>query len=486
MIYLLALPLVAAPLAYFSGRLLRPAAARVVALAALLLLWALFIPVAGGAVSQRFALGGETLRLDALGLLFTGLTLTLVTVAALFIGVETAEAIGEEKVYALLLILTGALIGVACAADLFNLWLWFELMVTSSYFLIAFRRDDPAALEATVKYLVQSALASALVLLGIALLLAQTGTLIPASGAASLTLDVAGVLLLIGFGVKLALVPLHTWLPDVYAQSPDAVSALLSAVITEAGLIALLRALVPLSSVGTLLIGFGLVNMVVGNLLALRQHELKRLLAFSSLPQIGFMLFAIGVGLTTGTPDGIRSGLFHLLNHGLMKGLAFLAAGALFLALHRQRSIDRPLRLDDLAGAVQRAPLAAVALTLALLSLAGIPPLAGFMSKWQMFAAGVSTSSTLLTVLTVFAAANSVFSLAYYLPVVNALFRSPSSLPATQPKPSLGSLGTQPLATRLPLVALSAALILVGLLPDVFTWLTQPASLALIQLFSHP
>jgi formate hydrogenlyase subunit 3/multisubunit Na+/H+ antiporter MnhD subunit len=248
-------------------------------------------------------------------------------------------------------------------------------------------------------------------------------------------------------------------------------SALLAGVVTEAGLIALLRALAPLPSFANLLLVFGIVNMVVGNVLALRQRDLKRLLAFSSLPHVGFMIFGIGIGLTTGTPGGIQGGLFHLLNHGLMKGLAFFAAGALLVALHRQQGIDRPLRIDDLAGAARRAPLASVALALALFSLAGVPPLAGFMSKWQIFVAGVSSGSAALAALTVFAALNSVFSLAYYLPVVNALFRSSAGAGA----PALVSRTVQ-----IPLVVLSVALIVVGLLPDAFNWLTHPASLALI------
>ncbi len=470
---LLILPLMMAPVAYFAGRLLRPAAARHLALATLALLWLLYLLAVGDVLPAGLAIGAVTLRIDALSLLFTGLTLALVLLVLVYSRAEVAGEVGEEKYYALLLILTGALIGLACATDLFNLWLWFELMVTATYFLVAFRRDDPAALEALVKYLVQSALGTALVLFGIALILAQTGTLSLDQIQRIVQPDVAGVggaLLLVGFGVKLALVPLHTWLPDAYSQSPDGISVLQAGVVTQAGLIALLRTLAPLASFANLLLICGIVNMVVGNLLALRQRDLKRLLAYSSLPHVGFILFGIGVGLSTGTPDGIQSGLFHLLNHGLMKGLAFLAAGALLLVLHRQRGIDRPLRIDDLAGAARSAPLAALALTLALLSLAGVPPLAGFMSKWQILAAGIAAGSPLLVWLTVFAALNSLFSLAYYLPVVNALFRSPAAASAPT---------SLPLAVRLPLVVLSIALILVGLFPNALVWLTHPASLAL-------
>lgn len=470
---LLMLPFVMASAAYFAGRLLRSAAARFVALATLTILWLLFALIVGGALPSSVQIGTEMLRIDGLSSLFIALTLALVPLVVIYSSADTAGQAGEEKYYALLLILTGALIGVACATDLFNLWLWFELMVVSTYFLVAFRREDPAALEALVKYLVQSALGSTLVLFGIALVLAQSGTLSLNQHMPDASLDVAGALLVIGFGIKLALVPLHTWLPDAYSQSPDGVSALLAGVVTEAGLIALLRALAPWQSFAVLLLIFGILNMTVGNLFALRQRDLKRLLAYSSLPHIGFMIFGIGIGLYTGTPDGIRSGLFHLLNHGMMKGLAFLAAGALLAALHRQSGIDRPLRIDDLNGSVRRVPLAAIALTLALLSLAGIPPLAGFMSKWQIFAAGVAAGSPSILLLTVFAALNSVFSLAYYLPVINALFRHGE-----------GARVQLPLTLQLPLVVLSVALLVIGLLPNTLTWLTQPASLVLIRIFT--
>lgn len=467
---LIALPLVMAPIIYFVGRLLRPSIARLLALAAILL--AICVLVAGDGASASAQIGAVILRVDALSRLFMALALALILLVLIFSSVEIRGQAGEEKFYALLLILTGALVGLACATDLFNLWLWFELMMVSTYFLVAFRRDNPAALEAAFKYLVQSTLGTMLVLIGIALRLAQTGSLSLAPGG---DMGAAAVLILVGFGIKLALVPLHTWLPDAYAQSPDGISALQAAVVTQAGLIALLRALAPLPAFADLLLIFSAFNMTAGSLLAFRQRELKRLLAYSSLTHIGYILLGVGIGLSTGTPDGIRAGLFHLLNHGAMKGLAFFAAGAFVYALHYQRGIERPLRIDDLNGTARQYPLTALALILALLSLVGFPPLAGFMSKWQIFAAGVTAGSSAMLALTVFAALTSVFSLAYYLPVVNALFRSPAATSAPAPLP---------LAIRLPLAALSGALIVVGLLPDAVAALTQPASLALIGLLS--
>lgn len=463
-------PLMMAVVVSFAGRLLRPSISRALTLAALGFEWLCFALTFRGFLPASAQIMGLSLRIDGLSLPFIALTLGLLPLVLIFSAAEAQGQNGEEKFYALLLILTGAVIGTACATDLFNLWLWFELMVTSTYFLVAFHRDHPATLEAAVKYLVQSALGSTLVLFGIALMLAQSGTLAlkqPISGA---SFDIASVLLVIGFGVKLAIVPLHTWLPDTYSQAPDGISALLAGVVTATGVIPLLRVLTPQPSFAGLLLLFGLVNMIVGNLLALRQRNLKRLLAYSSLPHIGYMLFGIGIGLFTGTPDGIQSGLFQMLNHGLMKGLAFLGAGALLHALHHQSGIYRPLRIDDLNGAARRAPLASLALVLALLSLVGIPPLAGFMSKWQIFAAGMASGSLLLIFLTFIAAVNTLFSLAYYLPVVNAVFRSGDS----------GEVQL-PITEQIPLLVLSTALVVIGMVPEALNWLTQPASFVLLQ-----
>ncbi len=375
----------------------------------------------------------------------------------------------------------GAMIGLACATDIFNLWIWFETMAVSSYMLVAFYRDHPASLEAGVKYLVQSAAGSALVLMGIALVLAQTGTLnldqIRLTATKSPMLLAAGALFIIGFGVKVALVPLHTWLPDAHSQAPSGISAMLSGVVIETGLVALLRVLIALGGIsnswGVLLISFGALNMLVGNLLALRQTQVKRLLAYSSVSQIGYMLLGLGIGIYAGTPDGVQGGLFHLFNHGLMKGLAFLAAGTLLYALHTAPGDHRPLTIGDLGGAATRYPLAALALSIAVLGLAGLPPLAGFMSKWQIFAAGFATHNLLIDAVVIFAALNSVLSLAYYAPLVNAVYRQ-------KPTSAVQHGRAVPFTMAAPLVVMAVAVIAIGVLPGLVTWLTGPAGTALV------
>ncbi|MBX3083280.1 MAG: hypothetical protein KF716_16730 [Anaerolineae bacterium] len=524
-VWLVVLPLAASPFIYLAGRLFAVVAvwehaslpphaqpsggtvtlawprstagtirqvnyARWSAVITLILMW-----IAFGFTAYQFSaqgvesvhVGMVTLRFDGLSLLLSATVVTLSTFVILFSGVSMAGEVGEEKYYALLLTMTGSMIGLACAGDLFNLWVWFELMAVSSYLLVAFYREQAASLEAGVKYLVQSAVGSALILLGIALVLAQTGSLafdqirLASDGAGVLL--AAGALFLIGFGVKIAIVPMHTWLPDAHAHAPSGISAILSGVVIEAGLVALLRALGSMAgaapSWGTLLMTFGVLNMCVGNLMALRQTQVKRLLAFSSVAQIGYMLLGLGIGIGMGQPDGAQGGLFHLLTHSLMKGLAFLAAGGMMYALFVARGDHhRTLTTADLAGAAQRYPITAFAFSVAVLGLGGLPPLAGFMSKWQIFTAGFETQNAVVEVLVVIAALNSVLSLAYYAPLVNLLYRK-------EPSEAVRAGEPMPITIYVPLAVMAVVIVVIGVSPSLVNWLTGPAGAAVMTAFGH-
>jgi proton-translocating NADH-quinone oxidoreductase chain N len=498
-VWLIVLPLGTSPLVYLFGRLFHPAESSrkfssPAKWAGLAVLLAAFIPfyyayrdyAASGGQALTYQLGVVSLRLDGLSLLLAFSVLVLGTLVAFFSGQYLAGDDNQEKYYALLNAMIGAMIGLGCANDLFNLWIWFETMAVASYMLVAFYRDQPGSLEAGVKYLVQSSAGSALVLLGLALVFSQTGTLsldlIRAKAQPGLPMLAAGALFVIGFGVKTALVPLHTWLPDAHSQAPSGISAMLSGVVIETGLVALLRSLGTLSSVttqwGPLLLGFGALNMLAGNLLALRQTQVKRLLAFSSLSHVGYMLIGIGAAIAFNQANGAQGGLFHLLNHSLMKGLAFLAAGCLLFALYVAHGDHHPLMIADLGGAARRYPLVAFSFSIALLGLGGLPPLAGFMSKWQIFAAGFQTQQPLMIALVVFAALNSVLSLGYYAPLVNAMYRQE---PTEVVKAGL----PVPLSMRIPLVVLVVAIVVLGVYPSLANPLTVPAGASLLSIFGH-
>ncbi len=189
--------------------------------------------------------------MDGLGFLLAAVVLGLgIAVTVFSVRYMQAEE-GEEKFYALLVAMVGTIIGLGCAMDLFNLWVWFEAMAVTSYMLVAFYRDQPASLEAGVKYLVQSASRFGAGAAGHRLVFARPApSTWRRSGSGRITTCMtlaAGALFLIGFGVKIALVPMHTWLPDAHSQAPSGISAMLSGVVIEAGLVALLRVLVALS-----------------------------------------------------------------------------------------------------------------------------------------------------------------------------------------------------------------------------------------------
>ena len=246
---LIAIPLISSPIVYLAGRLgshdvtlhRRSYLVRIIALIAAFVAWIPFLFSVQSLLAngiQEFSIETIKLRVDEISLLMAGCILLLGTLVIFFSGSYMMEEVGEEKYYAMLLAMMGLMIGLVTASDLFNLWVWFEGMAISSYLLVAFYREQAASLEAGMKYLVQSATGSVLVLIGIAIVLAQAGTLDMAEIAVAVSgMDVnryailgAGGLFVIGFGVKVALVPMHTWLPDAHSQAPSGISAMLSGV----------------------------------------------------------------------------------------------------------------------------------------------------------------------------------------------------------------------------------------------------------------
>jgi len=492
-IWLIFIPLVFSPLVYLIGhlgkRIGKVFLAQRAGFTIMLISW---VPLGISAnnlniqTQTEYQIGEILLRFDGISLLLAALTLLLGTLVALFSGPYLSEEDGQEKFYTMLVVMIGVIVGLGCACELFNLWLWFEVMAISSYLLVVFYRKQPGALEAGVKYVIQSATGSCLILVGIGLVIYQVGTLsiveIRALTTFSPILILAGVLFIIGFGIKTALVPLHTWLPDAHSQAPSGISAMLSGVVIEAGLVALLRTLSAFisqtSSWGTILLCFGCLNMLVGNLMALRQKQVKRLLAYSSIAHVGYMLVGLGTAISLGGADGAYGGLFHLLNHGMMKGLAFLAAGALMFTLRFTSGSHEPLVVNDLSGAAQRNPLVAFSLSLAVLGLGGIPPLSGFMSKWQIIVAGLDTHNTLVSALVIFVAFNSVLSLAYYAPLINAVYRQEQSEVVKKGKPL-------PAIMHIPLIVLSLGVIVIGLWPSLMNILVEPAGASLLAAFGY-
>lgn len=492
-LWLLILPFVGAAVTYLVGRVAvkqkaKSNPARWLAFVVFLAADYLFVMLA-----QQFlvtgpvdlVIGTVALQFDGISLVLGGSALLLGTLASFFSIDYIAGEVSEEKFYAMLISMVVAVVGLACANDLFNLWVWFEAMAITSYMLVAFYSSQPGSLEAGIKYLVQSATGSVFVMIGVALVFMVTGetnleNITKLTTGPSTILLAAGALFIIGFGVKAALVPLHTWLPDAHSQAPSGVSALLSGIVIEAGLIAMLRALGALTHIslswGLILLIFGVFNMTYGNLMALRQNQVKRLLAFSSLSHVGYMLIGFGVAIQFQVLDGAGGGFFHVITHMMMKGLAFLAAGALLYAMYITHHKHGPLMIEDLNGASGKYPMVALGLSVAVLGLGGLPPLAGFMSKWQIFVAGFETQNSWIMVLVVYAALNSVLSLGYYAPMVNRMYRMEPSAIVTEGK-ELGFM------VQVPLVILTSLIVAIGIWPAAMSFITTPAAAALLKAF---
>ncbi len=326
---------------------------------------------------------GIDLRLDGLSSLMLIIINTIGLAATIFSVQYMTRYTSKLRYYSIFLCVVAGLNGIVLTGDLFSLYIFMELVAIGSYALVAFGCEHEE-LEAAFKYAVLGSVAAAFILIGIALLYAMLGTLNMAEmaqrlaeGGISLPILFALALFLCGFGLKAALVPFHAWLPDAYPAAPAPVSAMLSGVVTKAAgvyvLIRLVFNVFTIQLVPDLLLILrlmGVVSMIVGGILMLGQWDLKRLLAYSSISQVGYIV----VGLGLGTPLGLTGALFHLLNHSVFKSLLFLNAGAL-----EYTTGSRDLR--HLGGLAKAMPVTSGTSLVASMSISGIPPLSGFWSK---------------------------------------------------------------------------------------------------------
>lgn len=378
-----------------------------------------------------FYIGDTQLRMDALAVFLALIALTLGTIVCLYSIIYMKADEGQEYYYTLLLLMVAGIVGIGLATDFLVMYLFFELMSIPSYVLVVFRRHEWMAIEAGMKYIVMGAVGSAFAFFGISLVYFQTGTVsfnaLIGIVATTPILQAALLFLIIGFGVKAAIVPLHTWLPDAHSAAPSGISAMLSGIVIGAGFFTLLRSLLifintPLP-VGELLVIIALITMSVGNLMAFsqlahKQADLKRILAYSSVAQMGYIILGVGVGFAYGIRIGYEGGLFHIMTHAFMKGLAFLCAGVIIHELGTRY-------LDEMDGIGLSMKVTGFAFTLSLLALAGVPPLSGFMSEWMVFSGGILTYGIIGwwgIAIAVIALLNALLSLGYYLPIIKTLY----------------------------------------------------------------
>jgi NADH-quinone oxidoreductase subunit N len=331
--------------------------------------------------------------------------------------------------YSLILLSTIGMVIIGYSTDLLMLLVAWELMSLPTYALAAFSKRDPISNEAAIKYFMFGALSTAILVFAIGLVYGVTGTTNIGAAIqtmANLQVDVIPIgilaiaLFIAGFGFKMGLVPFHMWLPDAYEGSPTTIGALLAAGTKKAGFAAGLRVVVlgifALNADWTLTLAIlAVFTMTLGNFGALIQKSVPRILAYSSIAQAGYIL--MGIALAPYSDQALSGSLFHILNHAVMKSAGFIAAAAVVVGL-------ASYGLESYKGLGRRMPITAIALTISLLALAGVPPLNGFWSKLVLFGAAIDSGPIVAwgPYLAIAAVLNSALSLGYYAWIIRKMY----------------------------------------------------------------
>lgn len=415
--------------------------------------------------SIQYAFGGWTAPLgiawlnDPLAAMIA-LTMSAVALLTLIYGRLVVSSNLEKSVpyYTLILLFIAALIGIVFAADLFNVFVFLEMAALTGYALVG--AAGGSALLYAFRYLLIGSFGATLYLLGVSYLYAATGTLNMADLAIRLpelmtsTAVVGGLIFVfLGLSIKMALIPLHGWLPGAYANAPQAVAPLLASTITKVALIAWVRIEYSLIDPGVevghvpvlvLLEDIGVLAAVIGGALALVQTNIKRMFAYGGISHIGLILIAVSLGNST----ALGGGLFYLINDAVMQATLFMIAGAV-LHYHGAHS------LDDLKGVNNRSPWLTGALVVVAISMVGLPPTGGFFGKWNIVL-GALEAQHFLAVFAVLA--SSLLTLGYFLKLFSCWFHQPVTIEPEQLEVA-GSL-------RLSLGIASVTLIVLGLMSD--------------------
>lgn len=344
---------------------------------------------------------GINLVLDGLSTLLL-LTISVISFLVVIFSINyMTQYTSKDLYYTLLMLMIAGMNGVVLSGDMFNMYVFLEIAAIASYALVAFGCEHEE-LEASFKYIILGGLASSLILFGIALMYSTTGTLnmahmanIIVSNGINKVMFFAAALFLMGFGLKGAMVPFHAWLPDAHPSAPAPISAMLSGLLIKAlGIYALVRVFYNVFGITKefriIMMTLGALSMVVGVLLAVGQWDFKRLLAYHSISQMGYVMLGIGIG----TPLGILGGLFHLVNHATFKSLLFLCSGSIEYSTGTRQ-------LKEMGGLCKKMPLTSTTCSIASLSISGVPPFNGFWSKLIIIIAAAQAGHYVLAAITV-------------------------------------------------------------------------------------
>jgi multicomponent Na+:H+ antiporter subunit D len=475
------IPLMAGPLCVLVER---PLAAWGLALAAAWLSFAAAVALAAqvnGTGVISYELGGWAppwgieYRIDTLG----SYVLLIVTGIAALVVVADKESVASEvpeakvaRFYAALMLAFAGLVGIVATGDAFNVFVFLEISSLASYALISMGRDR-RALTSAFDYLVMGTIGATFILIGIGFLYMMTGTLNMQDLAARLpevwdtrTVRAGFAFLTVGIGLKLAMFPLHLWLPNAYTYAPSVVTAFLAATATKVAVYVLLRFMLDIFGIDFalgrmpfeyILLPVGVIGILSASLVAIYQVEVKRLLAYSSIAQIGYMLLGIGLASTT----GVTGAILHLFNHALMKGALFLALAAI---AYRLRSTS----LQDLTGLGRRMPWTMFAIVIGGLSLIGVPATVGFVSKWYLVLAALEQGLWPVALLILL---GSLLAVVYVWKLVEAAY-------LTEPRDDV-AVQEAPLSMLIPLWVLVIANVYFGVNTEVSVGLARQAAAVL-------
>jgi len=419
---------------------------------------------------------GACLEIDMLSVFMASLYIIIGLFATVYSIKFMEHDSGLTGYYTLMLGMIAGMTGIVFAGDFFTLFVFWELMCLTSYALVAFRKQRWASIEAGFKYLIMSAAGSATILLAMSFLYGMAGTLNFAALAVSLTnaasegwLYITLALMIFGFGIKVAIVPFHMWLPDAHSAAPAPISAMLSGVMVQAAACALIRILLLVFSSAqpawqmTLAV-FAIFTMFGGNLMALLQNDLKRLLAFSTIAHMGYVLF----GFAAASHYGLTASLFHIMNHAIMKTLLFLCAGAF---IRQTKTQD----LKKLRGIGKAMPITSASFAIGTIAIAAFPPLNGFWSEMMIIAAGVKAEMIIFSTL---ALANMALSVVYYFRIIRIIILEKPTKVSKKAKKA-------PVSMLIPMLILAVFCIFIGVYPGPFIGASSKAAEAMLNIEAY-
>lgn len=389
---------------------------------------------------------------------FSGFIAGIISVLALLVWTysykfKKVEFDNSLKYFVLLMLITAGSIGVVLTGDLFNQFVFLEIVALSSYPLVAFYRGRNGA-EASFKYLLVGGFASISILLGIVLIYSQLGTLNMADIAANIDQMprnikiTAFILLFLGFGIEAEMFPLNTWAPDTYSQAPGPIGSVFAGMTAKAGIYALVRMIYTVfdfSGSFEILLIMGIITLVVSEGIALRQENLKRMLAYSSLGQMGLLMIAFGIN----TKTAIVAGMLILFNHAVIKSLLFLSGS--FLVYNSKDKL-----IKDAYGMGKKLPLTAILFGIGAFAIVGLPPFSGFWGKLYLLMASADANMLALIALIL---AVSVVEIVYYFRVVNGVYFKKAETEVESHKPNWNA--------SLAMIVLAVAIIVVGVYPNI-------------------